>query len=776
MLSEETRVSLERSRVSLPIRESAGVDRHSWPVTGGVPFAMGQIRNVDQMRLLDQGGYERPSQLRVMAHWPDGSVRWLLVHFQADVAAQQTATYFLEPLAPQSQPDTTITITESGEGLKLATGDMQVWLHAGGAGLIGALMFGNQNIVAAGLDIIIEAGGERYSAGKDLEACWELCEDGPLRVVLVACGSHYSKAGRLLDFELRLQLYAGLPWLEVEYTFINREEATEISVDAITIELPISLAGTQHWGLCGAFEDMYETTTPFVIRQERPAHAHGGFRTARIETPEGDLIDGPCEGWRDLTSAQHRARWEWIELTPWQAHGWAAVSNGDYNLAILVRDFAQMYPKCLFVSGEQIRLDLWPRTAGPLRLYQGQARTHSMILVLGQGNCVSSGANRLSVAYDTPLYPVPTPHWLATKALGDLFSYLPERYPGIEAALRDEFYSWYLGSQCQGMLDYGDYIQVLSGPRAGFMGNNEHDTIQALLLQYVRTGELDYYSSAVAYARHVIDVDLIHHSSYPHERGGVRAHGQHHLLYETALTTAGPLQTSIDTGHQWTEGLLSYAFISGDERALEAAIGIGDCLLRLIDIGWCRPEPGPRNSGWPLIALTALAEATSEPRFLDACRRIVEQIAPAQQPGGYWPIMIGFRPAFCPWQNTILMTGLARFHQLSGDPLAKRLFLSGMQTILEQGCLPEGSFFYIDAPEYRWSYYAGIVREPFGYAYHLTGDKRYLLVCLQRPERWFWATNPGQGTANGHHISNWRGHLRLFYWADQVDMLEDLDY
>jgi hypothetical protein len=138
-------------------------------------------------------------------------------------------------------------------------------------------------------------------------------------------------------------------------------------------------------------------------------------------------------------------------------------------------------------------------------------------------------------------------------------------------------------------------------------------------------------------------------------------------LYETAFTADGPLQTSVDTGHQWVEGLLNYYFISGDESALDAARTIGECLLRLIQLGWCRPEPGPRNSGWPLIALTALAEATGEARFLEGCHAIVAQVAPAQLPAGYWPIMIGFRPAFCPWQNTVLMAGRAVRLRVSSD-------------------------------------------------------------------------------------------------------------
>jgi hypothetical protein len=769
-------VTLERAHVPLIIREAAGIDRRNWPVTGGVPFAMGHLRSADHVRLLSPDGYEHPAQLRVTARWPDGSVRWLLVHFQADVATQQTTTYYLEPIAPQHHPGPAIAVVPSGAGFEVTTGDLRVQLNAPGRGLFGAFQLADQVLVAPGMEFTVEAAGTCYRAGADPTARWAVREHGPLRTVLTTRGRHANSAGTLLDFEVSLQIYAGLPWVEIGYTFLNCEAPAEVAIDAITVELPVSLAASVQRGLCGAFEDQYETAEPFVICQDRPAHAHGGFRTARIETTDGNIVDGPREGWNDVTAASHRARWEWIELVPWQAHGWVTVSDNTHGISLIVRDFAQMYPKRLAVTQGALRLELWPQSAEPLRLYQGQARTHRFLVALHCGTAMAGQANRLSVAYDTPLAPMPTAHWLATKALGDVFPYAPERYPGIEAALRDEFYAWYHGSQCQGMLDYGDYMQVTSGPRAGFMGNNEHDTIQALLLQYVRTGEPDYLTSAAAYARHVIDVDLIHHSVHPHERGGVRAHGQRHLLYETAFTADGPLQTSVDTGHQWVEGLLNYYFISGDESALDAARTIGECLLRLIQLGWCRPEPGPRNSGWPLIALTALAEATGEARFLEGCHAIVAQAAPAQLPAGYWPIMIGFRPAFCPWQNTVLMAGLARLHQLSGDPLARRLFLSGMQTIVEAGRFPDGTFIYVDAPEYRWSYYAGIVREPFGYAYHLTGDKRYLLACLHRPERWFWATSHTGGGANGNHISQWRGHLRFLYWADRAGLLDDLDY
>lgn len=769
-------MAAQLTRMAIPIRETAGVDRTNWPVSGGVPFAMGLLTAPDRVHLVGPNGEVVPCQTRALSRWPDGSVRWLLVHFQANVGAQATATYFLElTAAPMVHPEPNLVLAVNGE-VKIDTGSLSARIRRRPFALLDEVRLGDLLLCQGGADLVVEAGGETYRASLDPSVEWEVLESGPLRAAVRIAGRHLSSAGRrCLDFSVVVRAFAGLPWLELDYTFTNREEAAQLSIDHIRMEFPLAL-GAGASGLCGAYEDMYQTAQPFTIVQDRPGHMHGIFRTARIETAEGELIDGPRPGWQDVTPAAHREHWEWIEMTPWQAKGWVDVSLPEGGVTFVVREFAQMHPKRLKVDRTGITLDLWPREAGPFTLYQGQARTHTVLLAAHEEHGVSARANRVAAAYEAPLVPLPTPQWQETRVFGDLFPFRPEQYPGMEAALRDEFYSWYMGSQCFGMMDYGDYMQVTSGPRAGFMGNNEHDTIQGLLLQYVRTGELDYLTSGGAYARHVIDVDVIHHSTHSHEVGGVRAHGQGHLLYEKATTLVGEVLTSVDTGHQWVEGLLSYYALSGDERALQAARGIGDCLVRLIDLGWTRPEPGPRNSGWPLIALTALYEFTGETRYLEGCRRIVSSVAAAQRPEGYWTIMLGFAPAFCPWQNTVLLTGLGRFHQLTGDSQARALFLTGMRAVVELGRHPDGAFMYIDAPDYRWSYYSGLTREPFGYAYHLTGEVIFLKAALHRANRWFWATDPGRGPANGNHISAWRGHMRFLYWADRAGLLKDLDY
>lgn len=84
-------------QVELTVTERAGVDRSAEPVTSGVPIPKGELADAVHCRLLDAAGKEVPAQFRVAGRWhPDTSVRWLLVDFQADVKANQSARFTLD--------------------------------------------------------------------------------------------------------------------------------------------------------------------------------------------------------------------------------------------------------------------------------------------------------------------------------------------------------------------------------------------------------------------------------------------------------------------------------------------------------------------------------------------------------------------------------------------------------------------------------------------------------------------------------------------------------
>src|ERR1700733_14949614 len=81
--------------VSLTVAEPSGVSRKDWPLTSGIPFARGELKDAAAAALFSSAGKEIPLQTEALAYWPDGSVRWLLLDFLIDLPAHEKTTVLL---------------------------------------------------------------------------------------------------------------------------------------------------------------------------------------------------------------------------------------------------------------------------------------------------------------------------------------------------------------------------------------------------------------------------------------------------------------------------------------------------------------------------------------------------------------------------------------------------------------------------------------------------------------------------------------------------------
>ena len=112
--------------ISLPltVREWHGFPRTDEPVTCGVPMQPGALRDLSRVAIRSPEGARVPAQFAALAHWPDGSVRWLLCDFQASVAAKEAAVYTLaDSLEPA--PATPLRLEESEEAYTVTTGPLK---------------------------------------------------------------------------------------------------------------------------------------------------------------------------------------------------------------------------------------------------------------------------------------------------------------------------------------------------------------------------------------------------------------------------------------------------------------------------------------------------------------------------------------------------------------------------------------------------------------------------------------------------------------------------
>ena len=73
-----------------------------------------------------------PLQTEVLTRWTDGSIRWLLLDFQTDLAAGQKKTFLLRhgPNTNRAAVDKPVRVTGEGRGVLMSTGPMRLMLSA----------------------------------------------------------------------------------------------------------------------------------------------------------------------------------------------------------------------------------------------------------------------------------------------------------------------------------------------------------------------------------------------------------------------------------------------------------------------------------------------------------------------------------------------------------------------------------------------------------------------------------------------------------------------
>ena len=116
-----------KTLTTLTVREDAGLERRAWPVTRGIPLPRGTAADAEALRLQDPRGRGVPLQGRALSRWPDGSIKWVLVDFQAGLPASGEAVYSLcsevdeDPPAPEHQ----LEIHEDDGRLVVCTGPLR---------------------------------------------------------------------------------------------------------------------------------------------------------------------------------------------------------------------------------------------------------------------------------------------------------------------------------------------------------------------------------------------------------------------------------------------------------------------------------------------------------------------------------------------------------------------------------------------------------------------------------------------------------------------------
>ena len=634
-----------QGEVSVSVEETAGATRANWPIAVNLPLPLGAVRDASSLVLAGRAG-PLPTQATVLQKWPDGSLRWVGLDGLISMRAHSRTTLKVAT-GKGVTPKKRLQVVESGSEVKVDTGAVLFSVPKTRFAIVDQLSMG-RNMAATvgtiGTSMVVD--GAVHTAGPPKTV--RVVRDGPLRASIELGGPF----GPSFSYLIRIDVYAGSPLVRVRHTYIKTGGTSVSQLERLSVDIPFlrEVEGDYSAGLVGAKPLLGELGTERVVSFAQPDNLSYEVDEERVE--------GKLSGWFEL-----------------------AGSGGAVGLAS--RWFWQEYPKAVTMGANSITYDLWSPSGGTARIGVGSAKTHELVLWLARkgkiGKSVAPGVAE-------PLRGFVDPVWTARSgalrgAVDPRVSEVDEQLAKAAGRVRQrnaherwDDCGWHAcgGEQREvvrtgafGMLNWGDWNfpglrDSIKGTDA--WGNLEYDTTQVLALAAAASNDARVFDSMVAAARHFMDVDTIHALPLrPQWVGMNHPKNPQHFTFELG---------GVDLGHTWTEGLISYYQLTGDERGLQVARGIADYLVARLAEGVLRGNP--RQWGWPVIALLAVYDATGEAQYLEAATGYARSGMKAHDSSTRG------------WKLGILADAVAQLHAVRGDGTGEKWLRAYAEAVVEQ--------------------------------------------------------------------------------------------
>ena len=214
-------------------------DRVHEPVSVSIPFAKSIFTDTKHLIIRDEET-TYPVQTRPLAHWDDGSVKWLLAHFQPNLPGNKDKTlhFDIADSPPESVLSHEIALMESDDGYHVDTGVLQFDVPKNGFYPVTNVKLHDESLWGDtplhGFDLTVD--GKTYTT-TDIDVTLELEEVGSLKIVILVHGKHRSAGGvELFELHGRITAYAGKTYVEVEHQFIHTEDQPEHYLDGLTLK------------------------------------------------------------------------------------------------------------------------------------------------------------------------------------------------------------------------------------------------------------------------------------------------------------------------------------------------------------------------------------------------------------------------------------------------------------------------------------------------------------------------------------------------------------
>jgi hypothetical protein len=185
------------SKLSLTVRETAGVARNAEVVHSGVPMARSLgLRDTSRLAIVDASGQAVPAEFEITARWNAGlsdttaPIQWMLVTFPATVAAGGSASYrlVLDGSVANPAPARPLRLTQSGDDITVDTGAAVFRFGADPSALFEEITLANGTRLVGGGQLTMQANGT--PAGHPATRRIRIEHAGPLFAAVVIQGAY----------------------------------------------------------------------------------------------------------------------------------------------------------------------------------------------------------------------------------------------------------------------------------------------------------------------------------------------------------------------------------------------------------------------------------------------------------------------------------------------------------------------------------------------------------------------------------------------------------
>lgn len=585
----------EKFAIPVEILEEDGTARNA-EIRFGLPLPEKMFRGLDNIRVLDPTGKEVDLQVHATGFYPDRSVKWALLTFQADLKAHEKSIWTVEAGHGVTRRQNTageLKVAQDEKGFKISTGklessvgkDLHVLAEIAGIGTLNAYA--------------VDENGKRADC-KISDVILE--EAGPVSATLRIDGD-FIGARKVGGFTARLRYFAGSAKLKTVFTYRANDLTNEINE---LKSLHVILAPTEGKLASGAKKIFQGDDLSYWI----DARQVSGFM------PETDV---------------------WL--------------SGGKRISFGLSDAGKRYPKAFAATPEGLDVQLLPEQPskdfnsslpgylsfpfcdGNYRMMAGMNFTEEMIYDF-------SGE---PAAAREPVAVIPRTWYARTGVIrGISADNLSEAFDRNAAAEVRRHLKRKAEQREYGFLNYGDWF----GERGGNWGNNEYDFAYGLLTLFARTGERDIYRLGLLAARHQADVDVIHATPRREFLGGDNIHGVGHTGWMSSphgkpKEWYGGIQQAYANalnGHSWCGGMFTAWNMSGRAETGDSALLLAAHFMQDSGKPYLLNRGNTRSHGWMLEGLMQAYDATGEEKYLSAAAKVAENLFKAQNlsQGGVW--------------------------------------------------------------------------------------------------------------------------------------------